>query len=186
MSVRASFKVGILLPKMWAYALLSRSEAHASCDPTIKHDRDHRGVHGRRSPELLQLLTRRAMAERSAAAGAEGREAKASGEGAAYVGLRGGETSRVTIDSGGVLVKPDVAARQMEAQRPPEQPPIEGGEHDSSRRRDAGLIPPAEAPRAVMRRFHGSVSLDPDRLGRDAGRIAEEIVQHLSTQKTRR
>ena len=37
-----------------------------------------------------------------------------------------------------------------------------------------------------MRRFHGSVSLDPDRLGRDAGRIAEEIVQHLSTQKNAR
>ena len=37
-----------------------------------------------------------------------------------------------------------------------------------------------------MRRFHGSVSLDPDRLGRDASRIAEEIVQHLSTQKDAR
>ena len=34
-----------------------------------------------------------------------------------------------------------------------------------------------------MRRFHGSVSLDPERLGRDAGRIAEEIVQHLTTLK---
>jgi hypothetical protein len=32
-----------------------------------------------------------------------------------------------------------------------------------------------------MRRFHGSVSLDPERLGRDAGRIAEEIVQYLTT-----
>ena len=37
-----------------------------------------------------------------------------------------------------------------------------------------------------MRRFHGSVSLDPDRLGRDAGRIAEEIVQHLATQRDAR
>jgi hypothetical protein len=31
----------------------------------------------------------------------------------------------------------------------------------------------------VLRRYHGSVKLDPERLGRDAGRIAEEIVQHL-------
>jgi hypothetical protein len=27
---------------------------------------------------------------------------------------------------------------------------------------------------------HGSVALDPLRLGRDAGRIAEEVVQHLT------
>lgn len=29
-------------------------------------------------------------------------------------------------------------------------------------------------------RFHGSVPLDPIRLGRDASRIAEEVVQHLT------
>jgi hypothetical protein len=28
--------------------------------------------------------------------------------------------------------------------------------------------------------FHATVHLDPARIGRDAGRIAEEIVQHLS------
>jgi hypothetical protein len=33
----------------------------------------------------------------------------------------------------------------------------------------------------VLRRFHGVVELDALRIGRDAGRIAEEIVQHLST-----
>lgn len=31
----------------------------------------------------------------------------------------------------------------------------------------------------MLRRYHGSVKLDPERLGRDAGRIAEEVVQHL-------
>lgn len=30
-----------------------------------------------------------------------------------------------------------------------------------------------------MRRFHGSVRLDPTRLPRDASQVAEEIVQHL-------
>ncbi len=29
-------------------------------------------------------------------------------------------------------------------------------------------------------RFYGSVELDATRLGRDAGKIAEEVVQHLS------
>jgi hypothetical protein len=43
-------------------------------------------------------------------------------------------------------------------------------------------MPPPDVPlRLLMRRFHGSVSLDPERLGRDAGRIAEEILQHLTT-----
>src|SRR5207247_171721 len=31
-----------------------------------------------------------------------------------------------------------------------------------------------------LNRFHGSVQTDPLRLGRDAARIAEEVVQHLS------
>ena len=31
-----------------------------------------------------------------------------------------------------------------------------------------------------LSRFHGSVQVDPLRLGRDAARIAEEIVQHLT------
>lgn len=29
-------------------------------------------------------------------------------------------------------------------------------------------------------RFHGSVSLDATRVGRDAGRIAEEVIAHLA------
>src|SRR4051794_33298138 len=32
-----------------------------------------------------------------------------------------------------------------------------------------------------LARFHGSVGVDPLRLGRDAARIAEEVVQHLSS-----
>lgn len=34
-----------------------------------------------------------------------------------------------------------------------------------------------------MRRFYGSVDLDSDRVGRDAGSIAEEIIQHLRLEK---
>lgn len=104
----------------------------------------------------------------------------------AYVGLRGGEATRVTVDSTGVLVKPAAAARQLDAQREPDRPPMEPGEHDPSRRGEPHVAIPPESPRVVMRRFHGSVSLDPERLGRDAGRIAEEIVQHLSTLKNAR
>ena len=32
----------------------------------------------------------------------------------------------------------------------------------------------------LLKRFHASVTLDPDRVGRDAGRIADEILSYLS------
>jgi hypothetical protein len=31
-----------------------------------------------------------------------------------------------------------------------------------------------------LRRFHGSIALDPTRLGRDASRVADEVVSHLA------
>jgi uncharacterized protein len=33
----------------------------------------------------------------------------------------------------------------------------------------------------LPKRFHASVAVDPDQVGRDAGRIADEILSHLST-----
>lgn len=41
-------------------------------------------------------------------------------------------------------------------------------------------ITPKPGPSVAPKRFHGTVSLDPTRLSRDAGRIAEEIVAHLA------
>ena len=37
---------------------------------------------------------------------------------------------------------------------------------------------PSAPPRP--RRFHGNVKLDPMRAGRDAGRIADEVIAHLT------
>ena len=39
--------------------------------------------------------------------------------------------------------------------------------------------PPVPVNVPVAKRFHGSVSLDPHRVGRDAGRIADEVISHL-------
>ena len=44
-----------------------------------------------------------------------------------------------------------------------------------------GAGPEAALP-PLARRFHGTVSLDPTRVGRDAGRIAEEVIAHLAGQ----
>ncbi|MCI0664002.1 MAG: hypothetical protein L0220_23345, partial [Acidobacteria bacterium] len=38
---------------------------------------------------------------------------------------------------------------------------------------------PKPAPAPTPKRFHGSVTLDPTRVGRDAGRIADEVIAHL-------
>ena len=48
-------------------------------------------------------------------------------------------------------------------------------------RPDAGREPePAPPPDTRPTRFHGSVSLDAARVGRDASRIADEVVTHLA------
>jgi len=40
--------------------------------------------------------------------------------------------------------------------------------------------PPLRPEPTKPKRFHGSVTLDPTRVGRDAGRIADEVVSHLT------
>jgi predicted AAA+ superfamily ATPase len=99
-----------------------------------------------------------------------------------YLGLRAGQTVRIAADSGGILVKPDVAAPQLEHERAAQAAPSEPRERGRPQL-DSPTEPTPEPQPRVVRRFHGSVSLDPERLGRDAGRIAEEVVQHLTTQR---
>src|SRR5947207_2315476 len=79
----------------------------------------------------------------------------------------------------GLLVKPDVAATQQEAERPGADPT--GGPVKSP---SEGTPMPGGTPGAPVlqlpKRFHGSVTLDATRVGRDAGRIADEVVSHLT------
>jgi hypothetical protein len=100
-----------------------------------------------------------------------------------YVGLQTGPGVRVTLDERSLLVKPETALAQMKAERERqvETQPYPPGEPDATieiQEPGGGLsIPPASAP---LRRFHATVPLDPTRIGRDAGRVAEEVVQHLA------
>ncbi len=96
-----------------------------------------------------------------------------------YRGLRAGQVISVSPESGALLVKPDVARRQMDAEAAP--PPANGA------REETPTLKPGESgtsitpkPVALPRRFYGSVTLDTARVGRDAGRIAEEVIAHLS------
>lgn len=96
-----------------------------------------------------------------------------------YRGLRSGLVIPVMPDNPGLLVKPDLARRQMDAEAvevvPPKPPEDEQGPGGTDRPKP----PVAEQPK--VRRFHGRVSLDPIRAGAGAGKITEEVISHLTS-----
>lgn len=103
---------------------------------------------------------------------------------ARYRGLRGGQMVVLTPGSPGLLVKPDVARRQLNAEAPGPGPgpgPTGPGPGPGP-----GPIPPGPGPQPPVpveqlpRRFHGAVALDPTRVGRDASRIADEVIANLA------
>jgi predicted AAA+ superfamily ATPase len=93
-----------------------------------------------------------------------------------YRGLRGGQIFSVSPESGALLVKPNVARRQMDTEALLETPP----KILPSKQGEIGTTAKPPALTELPRRFHGSVTLDPTRVGRDAGRIAEEVIAHLA------
>jgi predicted AAA+ superfamily ATPase len=104
-----------------------------------------------------------------------------------FRGLRLGPAESAHVDvSSGLLVKPEAAERQRAAEPPAAaptgtreggaQPPTPGGPIPSGGSDEGGGQPKPQLPR----RFHGSVRLDATRVGRDASRIAEEVITHLS------
>jgi hypothetical protein len=109
-----------------------------------------------------------------------------------YPGLRGGQVVSLSSDSTGLLVKPEVARRQMDA----EAPVAQTGTATSATMGGGATAGPGATPSAAAgpsgptarpetpgpRRFHGTVQLDPARVGRDASRIADEVIAHLAGQ----
>jgi predicted AAA+ superfamily ATPase len=110
-----------------------------------------------------------------------------------YRGLRSAQDANVAADGPGMLVKADIAQRQLDAEVPPPVPGKKPGdtatagdtgggkEGDGSAPIERPSLAPAPAP-ARPRRFHGTAQLDPNRVGRDAGRIADEVIAHLAGQ----
>ncbi|WP_322494260.1 hypothetical protein [Chloroflexus sp.] len=102
-----------------------------------------------------------------------------------YLGLRCGESIAIRPEDRGLVVKPDIAhqQRERETQREPVPPPDSYQPQPPVNPRPAasGTVTIAlPLPKPAARRFHGSVRLDPARVGRDASRIAEEVVAHLA------
>jgi predicted AAA+ superfamily ATPase len=102
-----------------------------------------------------------------------------------YRGLRCGQLVNVTKDNlTGLLVRPERAVKQQE-----EDVPVAGG--------NGGVTPggggtvvtppgpggtqPAGPPAAVRpKRYYGTIVLDSTRVGRDASRVADEVISHLA------
>ncbi|MBX6764706.1 MAG: DUF499 domain-containing protein [Rubrobacteraceae bacterium] len=111
-----------------------------------------------------------------------------------YIGLRLGGAGSIVLDSSSVLIKPEVARRQIEAeeQEARERAGRASGPHPTpdggTGQQSAAYTPTGHGSSQVAsplgptlpRRFHAAVTLDPDRVGRDAGKIADEVLSHLS------
>jgi predicted AAA+ superfamily ATPase len=106
-----------------------------------------------------------------------------------YLGLRAGMHVEISGEnSSALLVRPDVALKQIQAETAPPTPrpnePSDDKEITSRPEPTDGVatpkspLPPKPAP--TPKRFHGSVTLNPTRVGRDAGRIADEVIAHLT------
>ncbi|MEJ7811324.1 MAG: Swt1 family HEPN domain-containing protein [Gemmatimonadaceae bacterium] len=102
-----------------------------------------------------------------------------------YRGLRAAtQLSLGDADTSGMLVKSDVARRQMDAERPAS--PTEGSDEkprpgeSGGKGGGEGVGPPPPPPPRQPKRYHGTVTLDTTRVGRDASRIADEVIAHLA------
>lgn len=104
-----------------------------------------------------------------------------------YRGLRGGQlVSLPDADAPGLLVKPAVAREQIAAESTKPEPGDSAngtgagdrGDGDSGDKPNAG--PDTTQPPAQPKRFHGTVQIDAARVGRDASRIADEVISHLA------
>ena len=100
-----------------------------------------------------------------------------------YRGLRGGQVVTLAdAHAAGLVVKPEVARKQMDAERVSIAPAPAPGDEPSVAPQTPGETPPdgAGPVPAKPKRFHGRVVLDAARVGRDAGKIAEEVISHLA------
>jgi predicted AAA+ superfamily ATPase len=106
-----------------------------------------------------------------------------------YRGLQVGRQTKVNIEGDGLLVTPDAAAPQLaeEQKRREEEKGIKTDSNDgekSGEKKESGTSETrSEDPEPPpARRYHGAVSLDPLRLGRDVAAVVDEVVQHLTRQ----
>ena len=99
-----------------------------------------------------------------------------------YQGLQTMQQIPISPDAPGLVVQPARARQQLDLETAPTTTftyptgdPPEPGDGTG-----IGEPPPPPIVTRKARRYHGSVSLDPTRAGRDASQIADEVIAHLS------
>ena len=107
-----------------------------------------------------------------------------------YRGLRCGQMVSLSPENlVGVLVKPEPALKQQDNETPRPAPggtptggdPAKPNGDTPAITGEDSITGRGEAQKPQQpRRFHGSVALDAARVGRDASRVAEEVIAHLS------
>ena len=104
-----------------------------------------------------------------------------------YRGLRCGQPISAATAGTGLLVKSDVARAQLEAETNGRGGGTSTGKGSGDGENQGeggggtgeGGITPPPPPQPMPRRFHGSVRLNPVRIGHDASEIGAEVLAHL-------
>jgi predicted AAA+ superfamily ATPase len=112
-----------------------------------------------------------------------------------YAGLKTASLDSVTLDAQSVVVRSDAANRQLSLEaaelkkrHEQERSKDEGSEDETigetereDRVKDKEKDDQDKKPKIQLpTRFYGNVAVAPDRLGRDAGRIAQEVLAHIA------
>jgi hypothetical protein len=102
-----------------------------------------------------------------------------------FRGLRAAQNVAIREDDSGLLVRPEVALRQLEAEQASSGAEVPGTSAAGLAEAAAGEANRGEVRTAAKpqlpRRFHGTVELDSERVGRDASQIADEVISHLNS-----
>ncbi len=100
-----------------------------------------------------------------------------------YLGLNPGSSGYSFEDHQSLLVKPEIAATQLEAEKP-QQPPVQppGGDQAGIEEPGVGETPDIRVVPVTPghRQFYGSVRVDPVRVNRDVNEIVKEVIQHFT------
>ena len=103
-----------------------------------------------------------------------------------YVGLVVVRGINPSLSSQNLLVKPEIATRQLEAEKPIPSPTTETQSVTTSPSETNPVLPPPgktdkdQELKPILRRFYGSIEIDALRINRDVPAIANEIIQHLT------
>jgi hypothetical protein len=100
-----------------------------------------------------------------------------------YAGLVTGEQPTIIFDDHSLLVKPDIALKQLAEVKASTPPGVTAqyltGAKDIEPINEQGTPAETLPAKTILRRYYGSVTLNPQRVGLDASTIAEEVIAHL-------